>query len=147
MKRRFGLRHPSDRRLREWLDTDGPSGVSEHVEHCERCADRLIDLDRDLDAVESASLGQALVALLAPPDDLSQRVLDGVDARRQNEADLQLLAGLFSIGVETAQLLLSPDDGEPMGDDVGHADGSPGNDDRSGTNDDTVTNDQEDEPT
>lgn len=146
MSRRFDLWHPSDRRLRAWLESDGPSGVSEHVERCERCADRLVALDQDLEALETATLGQALVALLAPPDDLSQRVLEGVDARRRNEADLQLIAGLFSIGVETAQLMLSPDEGASVGDDVGGDTGPPRTEGRSDAADEP-TNDQEDEPT
>lgn len=146
MSRRFDLWHPSDRRLRGWLESDGPDGVSEHVERCERCADRLVELDQDLVALESPSLGQALVALLAPPDDLSQRVLDGVDARRRNEADLELIAGLFSIGVETAQLMISPDDGAPLDDDEGHDPASNGR--TTGSNGDSIAHtDQEDEPT
>jgi hypothetical protein len=106
--------HPSNHRLRVWLDTGGPAGVGEHVEQCERCADRLVEFDSELHADEletpSSSLRQALTALLAPPDDLPQRVLDGVESRARGGDDLRLLGEMFSIGIETAQLMFVSDD-------------------------------------
>ncbi len=104
--------HPSNNRLRAWLDTGDPVGVGAHVEQCERCADRLVELDGDLDADEldsSSSLRQALTTLLAPPDDLPQRVLDGVERRARGGDDLRLLGEMFSIGIETAQLMFDHD--------------------------------------
>ena len=37
--------HPSTTRLREWLETGESDRVATHVEQCERCADRLEQLD------------------------------------------------------------------------------------------------------
>jgi hypothetical protein len=108
MRRGLGLRHPSDGRLRAWLDTGEPAGVGEHVEQCERCADRLeaIDLENaPLRLDGSASLREALGELVAPPTDLGDRVRHGIERRGNVERELMLLTGLLSIGVETAQLM------------------------------------------
>jgi len=120
--RLFDLWHPSSNRLGVWLDTGDPSGVGEHVEQCERCADRLVELDGEPQTAESdtpsASLRQMLTTLLAPPDDLPQRILDGVESRRDGGDDLRLLGEMFSIGIETAQLMFLTDDDQtyPDGD-------------------------------
>ena len=113
MRRRFDLLHPSTKRLRAWLETGEPEGVGEHVAHCERCADRLEALDDDeplvLSLEPSAPLRQALTAALSPPDDLSERVKRGVARRSRADEELQLFAGLFSIGIETARLMIDVD--------------------------------------
>lgn len=113
MRWRFDLFHPSSSRLREWLETGEPAGVGEHVEHCDKCADRLEHLDDDdplvLSLEPSAPLRQALTAALSPPEDLSQRVLQGVARRSRADEELQLFAGLFSIGIETARLMIDTD--------------------------------------
>jgi hypothetical protein len=76
------------------------------------CADRLEEIDRDdrpsAQSDAPSSLRLALNELIAPPDDLVDRVLSGVDGRLRAERELALIAGLFSIGIETAQLLLDP---------------------------------------
>ena len=117
MKRRFDFWHPSKGRLRHWLETGDPAGVGDHVEQCERCANQLEQLDDgvyDLDAPSPLRL--ALTAALTPPDDLNERVLHGVEVRRRADQELALFAGLFSIGMETAQLMIGSDhdhDSEP----------------------------------
>lgn len=112
MMRWLDFWHPSNGRLREWLESGDPAGVGEHVEQCERCADRLVELDRDLYADEPdapSSLRHALTVLLAPPDDLPQRVIDGLESRARRGDDLWLLGEMFSIGIETAQLMFDSD--------------------------------------
>lgn len=122
MRWRFDLLHPSAGRLREWLETGEPEGVSEHVEHCERCADRLEHLANDdpivLSLEPSAPLRQALSAALSPPDDLNERVLQGVSRRSRSGEELQLFAGLFSIGFETARLMIDTDVSQDRADDA-----------------------------
>ncbi|MDJ0768608.1 MAG: hypothetical protein QNJ12_07425 [Ilumatobacter sp.] len=114
MRRRLGLFHPSTHRLRQWLATGAPEGVGDHVEQCERCADRLEELDdAELEAGDMPStLQHVLASVLAPPDDLSERVLQGVAVRSRADEELRLLGSLFSIGVETAQLMLDPELGQ-----------------------------------
>lgn len=111
---RRGLFHPSRSRLREWLDTGTPAGVGEHVEHCDACADRLEQIDQADSAPStldgSGPLRAALAELIAAPDDLTDRVLIGLDGRRRAERELALFAGLFSIGIETAQLMIEEPD-------------------------------------
>lgn len=114
MRRGRSLFHPSRPRLREWLDTGTPEGVGEHVERCEACADRLEEIDRTdpalTDLAGSGPLREALAELIDPPDDLTDRVLIGLDGRRRAERELALFAGLFTIGIETAQLMLEQPD-------------------------------------
>jgi hypothetical protein len=113
MRRIFDVLHPSTDRLRRWLHTGEPAGVAEHVDQCDRCADRLLELDSSDAGVEDRTnaFQSAFMEAIVPPPDLSQRVLSGVAKRQQTERDLALLAGLLSIGVETAQLVLDVDAG------------------------------------
>ncbi|MFW2332595.1 hypothetical protein [Ilumatobacter sp.] len=112
MRRILDVLHPSTARLRRWLETGETTGVAEHVDQCDRCADRLLELDASDAVVEpevSSTLQSAFLETIVPPADLNERVLNGVAKRQRSERDLALLAGLFSIGVETAQLLLEGD--------------------------------------
>lgn len=113
MRWRFDLFHPSSSRLREWLETGEPVGVGEHVEHCDKCADRLEHLDEGdpllLSLEPSAPLRQALTTAFSPPEDLNERVLRSVARRSRADEELQLFAGLFSIGIETARLMIDTD--------------------------------------
>lgn len=120
MRRRLDLWHPSDDRLRHWLDTGEPDGVGEHVDRCVRCADRLEEIDSQVPTPLSLDgpslLRQALTEWISPPPDLNDRVLQGVVARHRAEREMMLIAGLFSVGVETAQLLLDPHTSGTRGD-------------------------------
>ena len=112
MSRVRGLRHPSQARLQEWLNTGTPPGVGEHIEQCERCADRLEAIDLEDEALRpdgSTSLREVLGELVAPPDDLGDRIMHGIERRSRVERELSLLTGLLSIGVETAQLMFDAD--------------------------------------
>lgn len=104
--------HPSRSKLRDWLSSLTPSEkVTLHVESCERCASRLIDLaDRETGGVDKATdeamLAQVVKTEWAPRADLAERVIQGIDERARNERDLNLMLGLFSIATETASLML-----------------------------------------
>jgi len=119
----FG-RHPSDARLLQWLDTGSPDKVAEHVETCERCAERLEHLDRQGEAHGGAMLGDALVSLLSVPSGLGERVLRGVEQRGRAERELALFAGLMGLAVETGKLVVAPD--EPDTRPRPHRDPNPG---------------------
>lgn len=111
--------HPSRSKLRDWLSSLSPSDkVTVHVESCERCASRLIDLaDRETSGMDKATdealLAQVVRAEWAPPADLAERVIRGIDERQRNERDLSVMLGLFGIATETASLMLQPDPETP----------------------------------
>lgn len=111
MSWRFSLLHPTSGRLHRWLEQGDDDGVGLHVEHCFRCADRLEAFDREQPVVvdRDVDLRVALSESLAPPDDLNDRVRRGVELRWHAERELALFAGLFAIGVETAQLMFGND--------------------------------------
>lgn len=120
------LFHPSNRRLRIWLETGGTRRVTQHVERCDHCADRLERLDQ-VDRARTAGrgrmpIGDALRTLWVTPDDLTLRVTDGLQSWRDGHQDLELFAELFSVGVDTARLITPPappsvrDDPAPDGD-------------------------------
>lgn len=107
--------HPSRSKLRDWLSALTPSEkVTVHVESCERCASRLIDLaDRETGGVDKATdealLAQVVKTEWAPPADLAERVIRGIDERQRNERDLTVMLGLFGVATETASLMLPPE--------------------------------------
>ena len=107
--------HPSRSKLRDWLAALAPSEkVTVHVESCERCASRLIDLaDRETGGVDKATdealLAQVVKNEWAPPADLAERVIRGIDERQRNERDLNVMLGLFGVATETASLMLPPE--------------------------------------
>ncbi len=109
------LVHPSRSKLRDWLLSLAPSEkVTVHVESCERCASRLIDLaDRETNGVDKATeealLAQVVKTEWAPPADLAERVIRRIDERQRNERDLNAMLGLFSVATETASLMLPPE--------------------------------------
>lgn len=107
--------HPSRSKLRDWLSSLTPSEkVTMHVESCERCASRLVDLDdREADrkdkATDEALLAQTVKSAWAPPTDLAERVIRSIDERERNQRDLNVVLGLFGVAAETASLMLPPD--------------------------------------
>ncbi len=111
--------HPSRSKLRDWLSALAPSEkVTVHVESCERCASRLIDLaDRETGGVDKATdealLAQVVKTEWAPPADLAERVIRGIDERQRNERDLNVMLGLFGVATETASLMLPPEPSNP----------------------------------
>ena len=45
----------------------------------------------------------------APPADLAERVIRGIDERQRNQRDLSVMLGLFGVATETASLMLQPE--------------------------------------
>ncbi|NND76113.1 MAG: hypothetical protein HKN44_14005 [Ilumatobacter sp.] len=113
------LTHPSRSKLRAWLAARMPSPkVTTHVETCERCASRLLELaDKETNgadkATEEARLAQIVKTTWAPPADLTERVIRSIDERERNERDLNVVLGLFGVATETASLMLPPDSRGP----------------------------------
>ena len=107
--------HPTRSKLRDWLSAAAPSDkVTEHVETCERCASRLVDLaDSETSGLDKATdeawLAQVVRAVWEPPADLAERVIRGIDERQRNERDLSVMFSLFGIATDTASLMLQPE--------------------------------------
>lgn len=109
----MAIRHPSKSKLTRWLDSGETGKIGEHVEHCERCADQLLMIDSDESAdtnhpdrrARRARLAEMLSAMYSAPDDLNDRVVEGVERRSKGERELALFAGLMAVGLETARLV------------------------------------------
>jgi hypothetical protein len=101
----MSFRHPGNVALGRWLAGGSDNDVERHVDSCQRCASVLEDLD------ESAGLeiGDALAQALAPPDDLTERLVAGVNARLSSRQVMGVVADLFGAGIETTRLLLIED--------------------------------------
>ena len=97
-------RHPPKRRLLEWLDgAPGTEELDAHFDTCEVCSARLMDLE----SVESGlSLKEALGEVLAPPEDLTMRLEDGVKTRLASRVVFGVLADMYITGWETSKMLL-----------------------------------------
>ena len=96
-------RHPSRRRLQQWLAGDAPRRVDRHVEDCEGCQALLEELSA-LDDQLVADLHDAVTA----PDDLADRTADGVEDRLRDEAALGVFLDLFGVGWATARAIVDP---------------------------------------
>lgn len=96
------FRHPSRRTLRDWLHGESDPKVDAHLATCQRCASVL----EDIDAPGNLAIGDALAAVLAPPDDLSDRLERRVTARLDSRVMFDVVTDLFSAGFETSRLLL-----------------------------------------
>lgn len=110
---RLAFAHPSRQRLLAWLDaTDENSGVTEHVEQCDRCATRIEELAAEPDSHDAAlatSLGEALRVAYEPPEGINDRVLEKIKQRQLADREMNVLLGLFSIPKDAVDLLLPPD--------------------------------------
>lgn len=110
---RLSFAHPSRQRLLAWLDaTDDYSGVTEHVEQCDRCASRIEELAAEPDSeitTLATSFGDALRVAYEPPDGINDRVLEKIKQRRLADRELNVLFGLFSIPKDAVDLLLPAD--------------------------------------
>ncbi len=101
------LRHPNDDLLQQWLEGEGGDDLDQHVTTCQRCASNLEKIDA---STGENAIGAALAELLAPPDDLTDRLADGVAAKLSSQQIVNVIADLFGAGFETTRLLLSGDD-------------------------------------
>lgn len=98
----MSLRHPGTPVLRQWLTGSVDDDVERHIDTCQRCASILEDLDPTADT----EIGDALAEALAPPEDLTARLVAGVNARLSSRQVMGVVADLFGAGIETTRLLL-----------------------------------------
>ncbi len=97
-------RHPSNQELERWLSAaDSGVEIDAHVATCDRCAMRLEALEEPAEA----AIAEQLASLLAPPEDLTERLERRVIAKLDSRQVLGVLADLFGAGIETSRLLLS----------------------------------------
>lgn len=97
-------RHPSRRRLQQWLAGGAPRRVDRHVAGCDPCQtvlEELSALDDDLVA--------DLHDTVSPPADLADRTTGGVEERLRDEAALGTFLDLFSIGWAVARTVVDPE--------------------------------------
>jgi hypothetical protein len=97
-------RHPSRRRMHQWLAGNAPRRIDRHVEACERCQSLLEQLSA-LDDELVADLHDAV----APPADLEARTTDGVGERLRDEAALGAFLDLFAVGWLATRTIVDPD--------------------------------------
>ena len=98
------VRHPSRRRLQQWLAGDAPRRVDRHVDACEQCQALLEELTA-LDDELVADLHDAVT----PPADLADRTADGVGERLRDEAALGAFLDLFAVGWAATRAIIDPE--------------------------------------
>ncbi len=101
----MSFRHPQAAALQQWLSGAVDDEVEKHVGTCQRCATVL----EELDAQEDTAISHALAEALAPPEDLTERLVAGVNARLSSRQVMGVIADLFGAGIETTRLLLIED--------------------------------------
>ncbi|MEE9416805.1 MAG: hypothetical protein V3V01_16095 [Acidimicrobiales bacterium] len=94
-------RHPSTKKLADWLETGGPPEVESHVTTCDRCAESM-----DALAVPVPSMSRALTAVLQPPNEYRERLSERISESLRNRADLALFVDLMGVPLPTAKMLL-----------------------------------------
>ena len=102
-------RHPSKKRLREWLSAEHAevSALDDHLARCVRCSNELETMAR---AESDGLIRLALVEVLSPPPGLSERVETKVVERLDSRQVFGFMADLFGAGLDTVRLL-TVDDG------------------------------------
>ena len=98
----MSLRHPGKNALRQWLLEGGDDDVDRHLGTCQRCASAL----EEIDVTDEFEIGDALAEALAPPEDLTERLVAGVNAKLSSREVMGVVADLFGAGIETTRLLL-----------------------------------------
>ncbi len=102
-------RHPSKKRLRDWLGGTEES-LDDHLATCERCAVTLEEMEA---ADTDGSLRTALSEVLQPPADLLPRLEQNVATRLDSRKMFGFMADMFGAGFETARLLATDPYPEP----------------------------------
>lgn len=95
-------RHPSERDLGLWLDGQATE-FDEHLSTCAICADRLGVMD-----TPAGDLRAPLLAALEPDASSVTRVSARVAARLQARRDLDMVASMLGIGIETGRVVFDP---------------------------------------
>ena len=101
----MSLRHPETVALDHWLSGATDDQIEKHVDSCQRCAAVL----EELDTSTLVEIGDALAQALAPPPDLTERLITGVNAKLSSRQVIDVVADLFGAGMETIRLLLTGD--------------------------------------
>jgi len=96
-------RHPHTVALERWLSGHIDHEVDQHVDRCHRCAAILEELDASTDF----ALRSALTEAFAPPDNLTERLVAGVNAELSARQVIDVVADLFGAGIDTTRLLLT----------------------------------------
>ena len=112
------VRHPSRAVLQEWLAGADEPQLDKHLGTCDRCASTLEELEPTpptgpVGDARSDALSEALAEALAPPEDLTQRLEQGLAAKLSSRQMLEVVADLFGAGFEATRLLTI---GEPVDD-------------------------------
>lgn len=108
------FRHPSMVDLRQWLASDGgepDDTITEHIDSCSRCASLLEELESQDEP--NPNLGEALSAALAPPTDLTDRLMEAVSNQLSSRQMLGVVADIFGAGLQTSRMLLVEEINEP----------------------------------
>lgn len=122
MSVRLSFSHPSRKRLQAWLDGTAEEQITDHVEHCDRCAARIeeiADIPSHPELDDDPELGAAIREVFTPPEDLNERVMKKIDARERADREVQLLLGIFAIAKDAAELMMPP---PPSADEDTHED-------------------------
>ncbi|MEM7340913.1 MAG: hypothetical protein AAF467_19810 [Actinomycetota bacterium] len=96
-----------DSLLQRWLA--GDPDVELDIEFDMATLDQFTDELDAMDAEDDDQLSDALALALAPPGDLSQRLVAGVEARLSSRAVFGIVADVFGAGLQTSRLLLFED--------------------------------------
>ena len=101
----MSLFHPRADRLRRWLDGADDPTVDDHVATCDRCANRMDDMEP-----AGPALRDLLFQSLATPDDLGDRIRDRMQTSLQNRADLALALDLMGVSFQTIRSVLTEEE-------------------------------------
>ena len=101
-------RHLSTKQLTSWLNgkPDHPEHDA-HIDSCAKCAARVEQLDSDMNNVRAISeeFRPALLAVLAPPENLHVRISERIAERLQSQSDVTLFGSLLGVPVETMKVV------------------------------------------
>ncbi len=108
-------RHPNRQQLASWLNGEhSDHHLNEHIDECEKCAEKLGDLDTSLPPQGAENnvraitpeLRPALLKLLQPPEDLHARITERITARLQDRSDADLFGSLLGVPIEMGRVFL-----------------------------------------
>ncbi len=101
----MSIRHPSTRKLREWLDDGAPARIGRHVATCDRCT-TVLERISTLNPAAKATLR----AITQPAADLDARMRKEVGESIRSQETLGVVGDLFALGWHTANEWLRSED-------------------------------------
>ena len=93
------MSHPSQRDIRQWLDTGFPAELDEHIGTCDECT-------AEADRLSGESMAGRVRRFLAAPEGFEARIAWRVDMAMSRWEALEALVGMFSVGLRTAGLMI-----------------------------------------